>query len=139
MAVYTNEDGTVTFTVTHHISMASTVSLIKPLVIDDDDNGTPEDIFISVPTGNEHWQDKKVNVKIDTGAGRNIMSIKTMKELFGENGTTQNSCQIMRELWHQSAWMLPDLLKVERSQISGTVEHYQCQQVPHTTQLQNQH
>ena len=55
MAVYTNEDGTVTYNPTYHISMVSTVSLIKPQVIDDgDDDGTPEDIFTSVPIGNEH-------------------------------------------------------------------------------------
>ena len=83
MAVYTNEDGTVTFIPTHHVSMASTVSLIKPWVIDDDDDdddGTPKDIFISVPKRDEHRQDRKVNVKIDTCAGRNVMSIKTLKE-----------------------------------------------------------
>ena len=55
MAVYTNNDGKVTYTTTHHISMVSTVSLIKPPVIDDDDDddddGTPEDTFISVPIG----------------------------------------------------------------------------------------
>ena len=58
MAVYTNEDGTVTYTLTHHVSMVNTVSLIKPQVIDDDDDdddddGTPGDIFISVSIGNE--------------------------------------------------------------------------------------
>ena len=84
MTVYTSEDGTVTYNPTYHIRMISTVSLIKPQVIDDDD-GTPEDIFISMPMGDEHMQDKKVNVKIDTGPGRNVMSIKTLKELFGEN------------------------------------------------------
>ena len=78
-------------------------------------------------------------MKIDTGAGRNVMRIKTLKELFGENGSTQNSCQSIWELQHQSAWMLPDLPQVERSQTLNTVVHYKCQQVPHTTQLQNQH
>ena len=41
-----------------------------------------KDILIFVPFGNEHRQDKKVNVKIDTGAGRNIMIIKAIKELL---------------------------------------------------------
>ena len=71
MAVYTNEDGTITYTPTHHVSMVSTASLIKPKVIDDDD-GIPEDIFISVPIGDEHCQDKKVHMKIDTGADTNM-------------------------------------------------------------------
>ena len=52
MAVYSNEDGTVTYTPIHHVSMVTTVSLIKPQVIDDDDDdGAPEAIFISVPIG----------------------------------------------------------------------------------------
>ena len=85
MAVYSNEDGTVTYTPTLHASMVSTVSLIKSQVIDDDDDdGTPEDAFTSVPIGNECQQDMKVHIKIDTGAGKNIMSIKTLRELFGE-------------------------------------------------------
>ena len=73
MAVYTTEDDTVTFSLTHHISMTGIVSLIKPQVIDDEDDGIPEDIFKSVPIGDEHRQDKKVSVKIDTGAGRIVM------------------------------------------------------------------
>ena len=79
MTVYTNEVGTVTYTPTDHVSMVSTVSIIKPQVIADNDDGTPEDIFISVPIGDQHRQDKKVNVKIDTGTGTNVMSIKTLK------------------------------------------------------------
>ena len=80
MAVYTTEDGTVTYTPTNHISMISTVSLIMPQVInDDDDDGMPEDIFISVAIGDEHWQGKKVNTKIDSDGGRNVMSIKISK------------------------------------------------------------
>ena len=96
MAVYTNKDGTVTYTLNHHSSMFSTVSLIMQWVIDDDDNGTPEDIFISsgsVIVGDEHQQDKKVIVKIGTGVDRNGMSIYTFKELFSDNGSTQNSSQ----------------------------------------------
>ena len=58
VAAYTNEDGTVTYTHTHNISMVSTVSLIKPQVIDNDDNATPEDILISVPKGNEQQSRK---------------------------------------------------------------------------------
>ena len=86
MTVYTSGNGTVTYIPTHHISMISTVSLIKPQVIDDDDDdGTSEDIFISVPIGDELRQDKKANMKTDTGAGRNVMSINAVKELFGKN------------------------------------------------------
>ena len=66
-------------------------------------------------------QDKKVSVKIDTFAGRNVRSIKSLKKLFGENGSIQNSFQSKWELQHQSAWMLSDLLQVERSQTSSTV------------------
>ena len=85
MAVYTNEDGTVTYIPTHNISIVSTVSLIKLQVIDDDDNGTPEDIFISVPIEDECQQGMKVHMKIDTGACRNIVNIKTLKELLRKN------------------------------------------------------
>ena len=92
-------------TPTNHINMISTVSLIKPQVIDDDDDddddGTSEDIFISVPIGDEHRQDKKVNVKTEIGASRNVMSIRTLEELFGENGSTKYSCQRIWELRHQ--------------------------------------
>ena len=80
MAVYTNEDGTVIYTPTHYISIVSTVSLIKPQVINDDENGPPEDIFISVPIREEQWQDKKANMKIDTGSDRNAMNIITLRE-----------------------------------------------------------
>ena len=38
IAVYTNEDGTVTYTPTHHMSMVGTFSFINPQVIDDDDD-----------------------------------------------------------------------------------------------------
>ena len=34
--------------------------------------------------------------------------------------------------------MLPEMLQVGRSQTFSIVEHYQCQQVPNATQLQNQ-
>ena len=86
MAIYTSDDGIVIYTPNLHVSMISIVILIKPQVIDDDDDddGTPEDIFISVPIGDKQWQDKKVNMKIDRDAGRNVMTIKTLKELFGE-------------------------------------------------------
>ena len=65
---------------TYHISMVSTVSLIKPQVIEGDDDGTPDDIFISVAIGGECWQDKKLHMQIDTGATRNVMRIKHSKD-----------------------------------------------------------
>ena len=83
--IYTNEDGIVTYTPMQQICMVSTVSLIYVIDDgdddddDDDDDETPEYIFISVPIGDEHRQGKKDNVKIDTGAGRNIISIKHSK------------------------------------------------------------
>ena len=55
--------------------MVSTVSLTMPQVIDNDDNGTPEDILILVTIGDEHHQDKNVQVKIDKGVGRNITCV----------------------------------------------------------------
>ena len=81
MAAYTNKDGTVTYTLIHHFSMVSPVNLVKPQVSDDDDDRTPEDI-ISMPIGNEHWQDKKGHMKVDIDVERNIISIKNSKNYF---------------------------------------------------------
>ena len=130
MAVYTNEDGTVTYTPIHHASMVNSVSLIKPQVIDDDDSGKPWDIIISVPIGDEYQQDKKVYVKIDTGAGRNVMTINTLKELFGENVEMGPSRIALRANRNFSIKVLGCYQTCCRWK---GVKH----QVPHATQLQS--
>ena len=101
MTVYTNEDSTVTYAHTHHISMVSTVSLIKPLVIDDDD-GALGDIFISVPTEMSTGKTRRSTWRLTWVLAETSWVSKQSKNIIWwkcENGSTQNSWQSIWELW----------------------------------------
>ena len=81
-------------------------------------------------------------MKIDTGAGRNVMSIKIIKELFGENvkmGPPRIATRAYGNFDIKVLGRYQTYYRWKEGQTSSTLEHYQYQQLPHTTQLQNQH